>query len=128
MELYKGWFLAVKNFAVPPHYPRKIKYLQNIFKISVKKTSFFVIKGKMYLKSLQEKVEDSNYRESLYYLQSAKIINKTNSTTRVINSIPSSTPKVLAKVYGKLISRKKLVLRDTVQLKARYLCKVNDLE
>ena len=39
-------FLVVKNSMVLPHYPRKIKYLKNILKITLKKRSFFVIKGK----------------------------------------------------------------------------------
>ena len=45
----RWWFLAVKSFTVLPHYPRKIKYLQNIFKISLKNTSFFVIEPKRLL-------------------------------------------------------------------------------
>ena len=32
-----GWFLAVKNSTVLPHYPRKIKYLESILKISLKR-------------------------------------------------------------------------------------------
>ena len=32
-----GWFLAVTSFTVLPHYPRKIKYLQHIFKIYLKR-------------------------------------------------------------------------------------------
>ena len=46
----EGWFLAVKKYMmVLAHYPTKIKYLQNIFKISLKKTNFFVIEGKIYV-------------------------------------------------------------------------------
>ena len=39
-EKNKGWFLAVKNTAALAHYSKKCKYLQNIFKISLRKTSF----------------------------------------------------------------------------------------
>ena len=52
MELFgenEGWFIVVKNFIVLPHYPRKIKYPQNIFKISLKKKNFFVIEEKIYV-------------------------------------------------------------------------------
>ena len=31
------------------HYPRKIKYLKNILKITLKKTSFYVIEEKNYI-------------------------------------------------------------------------------
>ena len=42
-------FLAVKNVTVPTHCHKKIKYLQNMFTIPLKKTIFFVIAGKSYL-------------------------------------------------------------------------------
>ena len=38
-------FLVVKNSTVLPHYSRKIKYLENIFKITLKKRRSFVIEG-----------------------------------------------------------------------------------
>ena len=53
------------------------------------------------------------------------MINKTNSTALVIKSLPYSMPTALAKICGKLISRK-LVQRDATQLKARYFCKANE--
>ena len=42
-------FLVVKNSMDLQHYPRKIKYLKNILKITLKKTSIFVIEGKIYI-------------------------------------------------------------------------------
>ena len=45
----RGWFLAVKNFTVLLHYPRKTKYLQNFFRISLKKTSLSAIEGEIFL-------------------------------------------------------------------------------
>ena len=52
LELFgenRGLFLAVKNFTVLPHFPRKIIYLQNLLKMSLKKIRFPAIEEKIYL-------------------------------------------------------------------------------
>ena len=81
-----------KNFTIQSHYPRRIKYLQNFFIISLITTNLFVHEGKTYFRTLaQNMVEDWNYK-NLYSLQPEKTINKTNSTiTPVITSLPYST-------------------------------------
>ena len=43
-------YLAIKSFTVLPHYPRKIKYLQNI----LKRTSFFRDRMKFFLGQLHK--------------------------------------------------------------------------
>ena len=45
-----NWLLAFKNFAILSHYPRKIKYRQNI----PKNISFFVIEGRTSLGPLNK--------------------------------------------------------------------------
>ena len=42
-------FLAAESSMVLPPYPRKIKYLTNILKMTLKKTSFFVIERQIYI-------------------------------------------------------------------------------
>ena len=42
-------FLVVKNSMLLPHYPRKIKYLENVIKITLKKKSLSAIEGKSYI-------------------------------------------------------------------------------
>ena len=44
-------------------------------------------------------------KESFYWLQSGKKLNKTNSTTPVITSLLYSMPRALGKVCVNLISR-----------------------
>ena len=63
---------TVKNSTVQSHYPRRIKYLRNIFIISLITTNLFVHEGKTYFRTLaQNMVEDWNYK-NLYSLQSEK--------------------------------------------------------
>ena len=83
-EKNKGWFLAVKNTAALAHYSKKCKYLQNIFKISLKRQVFTKDPFTKYGLGLVLK-------ESLYPLQFQKIINKTNATTPVNKNLRYSS-------------------------------------
>ena len=168
--------LAAKNLTVIPHYPTKMKYFQNIFKISLKKDKLLCNRRKNLLRTLaQNMVEDWSFtrificgalhdlvpfvqfnkrenthgrvlilvnlqasactftkintplwvffmffklykwyqimQRTTYCLQSEKLINQTNFTIPVIESLLYSTPRTLAKVCGKLTSRT-FVLRD----------------
>ena len=88
---------------------------------------FFVIKGETNLELLHKaglKTETTRIF-ILLIIQSENIITKTNSTFSIIKSLPYSTPRLSLKVCGKLISRK-LILRDAMQLRTRYLCKTNE--
>ena len=73
----------------------------------------------VYLGPLHKTWRGLKLQESLYCLQSEKVVNKTNFTASIIKSLPYSTPRALAKICEKLISRK-LILRDATQLKAKY--------
>ena len=53
----RGWFSDVKNFTVPLQYPRKTKYLQHFFRISLKKKSFSAIERKFYLRVIKGYIE-----------------------------------------------------------------------
>ena len=108
-----------------------MKYPQNIFNISLTMT-IFCNRRKNWYRTLSQNWLTTEITRIFIFLAIWK--NNQQNKFRHSTALPSLKPtlftsttlRAFGKLSGKLISRK-LVLRDTTQLKGRYLYKANEL-